>query len=545
MAQSEKYKSFPIPERSVPEQPQTETEKPPAISSAQLHADPFVEIAMQYPGKLQTAASIPAPQPIDAATEQRRVQFYNMRQIAYDQFAFDSDYARAKVFYQQAKYMEAFEDDDPQQVNFSSDCPDYQKMSYQQLRTYFTWRTQVRQGRVEQVALPYAFLYVYELLNHIGVKDPEEGLEKLLFFWRTFQKYDVRMDPFVLRWLKDYHVYYPLSHSFAEFAEEHDLTMHYPAVFGHDADKENRFALYAEISKYKILKSNFYSAETAALIQNCFCDLFAQLQQRFREKGAQFESLIFYQAAVTSAWVPFSKALFYPVLDQADRQVVLSAHEMYECSYNRWTFRTTMLSENGKQLISYIMKEMEASLRQILNYKRRLVAKPDMCDEKTRSTLAKQGILFPAYIRKCVGDYYARSNRKEVIVHPGNLSQIRREALQTQERLIVPEEETVFALETTGKAAALQAAPRQTDSWTMLKEALSGTELETLKLALSGGNVKAVAVSENVMLEVLLDGINDKAMDCVGDALLEFDGTVVIYDDYKEKLMEMVNTDGK
>ena len=39
------------------------------------------------------------------------------------------------------------------------------------------------EGRVEHVSLSYAFLYIYELLNNIGVDSPEEGLGQLLFFW--------------------------------------------------------------------------------------------------------------------------------------------------------------------------------------------------------------------------------------------------------------------------------------------------------------------------------------------------------------------------
>ena len=43
-----------------------------------------------------------------------------------------------------------------------------------------------------------------------------------------------------------------------------------------------------------------------------------------------------------------------------------------------------------------------------------------------------------------------------------------------------------------------------------------------------------------MMLEVLLDGINEKAMDAIGDAVLEMDDTVVVYEEYREKLLELV-----
>ena len=52
--------------------------------------------------------------------------------------------------------------------------------------------------------------------------------------------------------------------------------------------------------------------------------------------------------------------------------------------------------------------------------------------------------------------------------------------------------------------------------------------------------MKDVARDSKIMLEVLLDGINGKAMDIIGDTILEIDDTVIVYDEYKEKLMEVV-----
>mgnify|MGYP000568012639 FL=1 len=77
--------------------------------------------------------------------------------------------------------METFEDDYEGEAPFFHVFPDYQMMNFQQLRTYFTWRTDVRRGVVRKTSFSYVFLYIYELINHIGVKDDREGLEKLLY----------------------------------------------------------------------------------------------------------------------------------------------------------------------------------------------------------------------------------------------------------------------------------------------------------------------------------------------------------------------------
>jgi hypothetical protein len=68
---------------------------------------------------------------------------------------------------------------------------------------YFSWRTQVRQGRVCDISVSYAFLYIYELLANIGVADEQDGLKKLMSFWRAFREHNHTIDNYVLGWLKE------------------------------------------------------------------------------------------------------------------------------------------------------------------------------------------------------------------------------------------------------------------------------------------------------------------------------------------------------
>ena len=77
------------------------------------------------------------------------------------------------------------------------------------------------------------------------------------------------------------------------------------------------------------------------------------------------------------------------------------------------------------------------------------------------------------------------------------------------------------------------------DSWGELWSILSEVERQALSMALKGeADIKGFADSCGVMLEVLLDGINEKAMDLVGDSLLDDEFT--IYDDYMEQVKRMV-----
>ncbi len=65
-------------------------------------------------------------------------------------------------------------------------------------------------------------------------------------------------------------------------------------------------------------------------------------------------------------------------------------------------------------------------------------------------------------------------------------------------------------------------------------------ELKGLAVILNQENIKKYADGNNIMLEVLLDGINEKAMDCIGDNIL--DEIPSVYEDYLDQVKEMVNT---
>ena len=73
------------------------------------------------------------------------------------------------LFWKQGKFMEDFEDDYDYRGEYIRYFPTYQSMNDMQLRGYFSWRTKVRRGVVEETSLSFAFVYIYELINQIGV----------------------------------------------------------------------------------------------------------------------------------------------------------------------------------------------------------------------------------------------------------------------------------------------------------------------------------------------------------------------------------------
>lgn len=487
----------------------------------------------------------------------------------------------ARIFYRQAQFMEDFEDQYGESVACSAYYPNYQMMGYGQLRTYFTWRSHVRRGNIADTSLSYAFLYIYELLNNIGVSGPAEGLERLMSFWEAFRIYHRTLDRYMPGWLKDYHIYYELPGTFAEFVSENDLGAYYPNL----SDPGDTFPLLCALSRYDVRKSAFYTPERRPLIEDCLRFVFAGLEQTLAEKQICLRELLFYPSGNMTAWLPFKGALFYPHVHQRDRQIVLSEKEIYRCSQNLWTFSAVITADSGKRLMGYVTKQTEAVLRKLSGYPHRLSADPGMLSPATADLLRGAGITPEAVITDAVAAFYREATKTVVRVDPAALEKIRREALDTQEKLIVPEAETPetasVPVSVPGAPAAAPAPPDAappdaappdaapsdaawpdaawpdaappvpapsdaappdplaSDPWTDLREALSGTESAALSAALLGeAAFRAFADGHGVMPEVLADGINEKAMDLMGDSLL--DNEFAFYEDYLEQVKEMV-----
>ena len=99
-----------------------------------------------------------------------RELFYQMRDISRNhrsKYDFSRFFDRrvqndnAIIFYEQGLFMKDFEDDYAGNTQLSQYFPNYQMMGYEQLRTYFTWRTRVRKENIVNTSLAYTFLYIY------------------------------------------------------------------------------------------------------------------------------------------------------------------------------------------------------------------------------------------------------------------------------------------------------------------------------------------------------------------------------------------------
>ena len=488
------------------------------------------------------ASHEPQAIPIGARqTDPIRKKFEDMRSItAGNPFARND----AGYFYRQAKMMEDFSDNYHGSADFFMYYPCYHQMSHNQLRTYFTWRAKLRRGSPQTAPLSYAFLYIYEILSGVGVSSPEDGLEKLMQIWGMYRDSTHSLDYYIPDWLYDYHIYYELPHSFSDFAEENSLQGYYNEHLLFDTDGTNCFASWAGISNYDVSKSKFCADGNEELMQNCFSAVIQEVKERCESRGLPAYDLISRNYTNETAWRPFKRALFFNWLEQPDRQAVMPGERTYTCKDNRWTTNVSLPYAWRKDLAAYLIKKTEMLLRESVKFKHKITADPGVIQKHFRA-MKKPRFEFEELdraIEDAVEGYLREKNRTVVTVDHSNLARIRAEALDTQEALIVEDDlkaQDSGVTEIPGQARndAGTWGQGSGDGWAAFADALSGVETEALLTLLQGGDVKTHADANGIMLEVLADGINEKAMDFIGDSILELDDNMTIFDDYRENVL--------
>jgi protein-tyrosine-phosphatase len=285
------------------------------------------------------------------------------------------------------------------------------------------------------------------------------------------------------------------------------------------------------------------------MIIDCFNFTLDKIKREFSAAGIHFDDALFRLTKKTTMWTPFKDAPFFHWQKQPDKRIILSENEIYVCKNNEWVFSTVVTSEKGKQFMGYVMKKIESVLRQATQYKHKLTANITMVNGDTLRVLAKSGLSIERIIPAAVYEFYREASKTIVTVDQASLARIRQETLITQEALIVddaiesrvtvPEqqppmvkEQNIFADPPEWETHAIE------NTWDDLKSALYEYEIKALAVIRRGDDVKSFADECGIMIEVLIDGINEKAMDLMGDNLI--DESFAIYGDYNDMVGELI-----
>jgi hypothetical protein len=477
-------------------------------------------------------------------------QYRAMRKIAMRGNASCRESAE-KVFYKQARFMEDFEDDFDYRGEFAQYFPTYQSMNDRQLRGYFSWRTKVRRGAIEETPLSFVFVYIYELINGIGARSPEEGFYALKNFWTAYKDIDPRINRYIKLWLKDYVVYNNLDNSLLEDLLDANFNSAVLTLLNYKShDAGEVFSALNSLSSYNLGNSRFFKKYPDD-VRNVTRAVFSALSEHYDKncKGTLCEK--FFGKFYAHSYLMFNSAVFYDQIRREDFVYEINDLCKFTCKNGNWSCETFYRYGGKNQQIGALLKTIDFIMRQKYNFKSAL---------KT-GTAAKR---LWNIINKAIDKYQEdkrEAARPEIEIDVSMLQGIREAALETQSRLLVDELEKSPCNIRIGdrsfpKSAGDMLAPGLTagrftarpekaaifpDTAPENDTGLSDIENQFMRCLLYGHAYNDPAQSKGRPLSVLVDAVNEKLFNRLGDtAIIETEGRLELIPDYVEELKEII-----
>ncbi|MFU0842768.1 MAG: hypothetical protein ACFWTZ_09260 [Burkholderia sp.] len=458
--------------------------------------------------------------------------------------------SRADLFYCQARIGEAIEEHEFFDEPFAEYFPVYADMSLRQLRTYFGFRTAVRQGRVRRVTVSYAFVYLYELINGIGFTDPEEGLKKFADFvgaWRRAGG-DSVLERYARRWLRDFALFWNAPSGIRGQGTEPGT----PAALAFGLADCFEGSLMGDESIVSALA--FWAGASAGKTafwrkHEALCRRVAADAWRLAAKRAGREELL----KVTGLWLRrsaelFPRALVASSLRAPDHSIRISDAERFEMKDGQGVF-VEYFPKKGR------VPEIANFLRACENAARRL--------EGERELRAAGG--GPEFLFRAAADArlaIARERREAANpvsrINLGALSGIRRDADETAAKLTVPgadDEEDFGAVMPPEPEPAPAEPPAAEPAFSAQKpvaepgaeSAAAGEapqlsdEDRALAAAILAGEDPAAHLRPGETLSLAVNRLNEALFDVFGDAVFEMRGAApAAVEDYAADLKELL-----
>ena len=476
-----------------------------------------------------------------------------MRALAEGQSSYN--WSSPRLFVRQGKLMADYEDDFPYSGSFFRYYPTYQLMSDVQLRGYFSWRTKVRKGQIEYIPLSFVFVYLYELLNLIGVESPEEGYEKLTWFREAYAPFDGSVEHYLKDWLVDFAACYGLDPVFLRGEESLRPYRYYTTLSQwRNRAPDELFEAICGLSSYNVEKSKFYKAypeDTKAVL----CRVFADFSQHHADRCKNSLCERLFGKIHTLPYTLFSSAVVALDKDLPDRDYEILPWYGYSCRNGTW-YRTRLDRSPAKnRKMGELVRDVDAILRERYGFDA-----PLKQTDKTK--------LFTGIVNNAIDEWQAEKKRKaaaEIRIDVSKLNAIRADASDTREKLMTEEErEEEHAARSLAPSESPVAGRRSPEESGESSEfgvrssefgispapattadglPLDATETAVLRAVLYGEDAAAAAKAGGRMLSVAVDAINEKLFDEFGDTVIYDDGTgPAVYEDYEEELKERIGT---
>lgn len=443
----------------------------------------------------------------------------------------------AKSFRKQAQLMAGYTDD-ADIVDFKCYFPTYRDMTVAELRSYFTLRRMWRQGKYVDAPTSYIFVYVYELLMLVGVSSADEGYQLLRELLRAYG--GSKLDRYLQAWLRDYVVYYNLSDRFKEvFAQEwlSDQQAERLADYDHLDDAELVDAACA-ISRYDIRKKPLFKKQKQKAQAATAFVLRRLLPQIEKHRGHDIVTLCLGQRQ-RQQFRLFDSAVFYDPKPVMNAEIQVAPRHCYYCNRGLWS-RDEYVG-NKKLMVSLlgdVLRVVDLHLRNMMGVKPQL--KATGIAPEVSAAIAESLKAWTEQER--MAEQEREAERRKITIDFSQLGRIRTDANVVMQALTVdePDSEPETITQPSGPPAP-QPEPAVLPTEALATDSPADRQLAFLRLMLSGADWRKWLRDNHIPEGVMVEAINERAMDELGDIVLEDNGDGLhIIDDYRDDVERMV-----
>lgn len=453
-----------------------------------------------------------------------------------------------KRFVEEARRLAEVTGEETSPVPFMSYWPTYGVMNDAQLKWYLYWRTEVRLERYPDVDLSYLFVHVYELINGIGWLHPEDGYHQLKRLWLNYRERLPQLHVYMQEWVVDYVLVHDLH---ALLREVMLLSGGYlPAPL---MDKELEQVLQENVSEvtldmlkwyydYDITLNTFYrdggkewmeryvpkvmSVMDSYLKRTQQKGLLPELEPKAEQtvKRALFHKAV-YDESIYGRFVTFTHVPF--ILEQ---QFVQRLTRIYRCTENKLRellgFRGRLRGKTLEpELASVIERYLERAFA--MEQAEAVTASVIQIDTAKLSSLQEDS----EYVRKALSiEDYAHSESDELLFQEQQDSSLLILDNRVQPSANSDRWNEVLIWDETAEAHV-------PEEWREFAEKLESRHARAIHALLGecpDGDLIRLAEETGTMPALLLDEINDIAMETIGDLLVDGDRIVADYIDVFE-----------
>lgn len=424
------------------------------------------------------------------------------------------------------KYRDMVGESAPE-VPFFSYIPQYSQMNLYQSKFYLYFRDMARRGEYIHADLSYVLLYIYELINLSDEADNAEDMKILCGLWMTYREFYPALDKYMAEWVCDYCLLYRLP------------------------VPECTLKILPKLCEIATLREFYMSGAVkgGGVMRGEVLEAFADYDHRRSRVELDPKYVHHFPRALEAACSIFENGHFI-----AEKPVVLQRDAFCGslCAHNvkrkiSVEYYPALRRSGVRHMLGAAVKHTENKIRRAMGLKSRLHTDglPDECKAMIDRYFEAQ---MPELFRRknvyteVASEYEHYYDAADIPFSADAAQKIELESRAAAEMLSALEDQD-GADHTETPAITVSAADDADAPETGGVDSTSSSASaykDAIRHMLEGGALESWCRERGFLPDSVAGEINEAAMDCFGDALLEHDGNVWrLIDDYLEEAAEI------